>query len=683
MKKLIVLVLLIAATTAFAQGGGFRPKFIIQPTSLQFGTVTDSLDKLFTIRVDTAQHSDVNVSLSSPNTSVFRIIGSTSFTVNQGTTDTVRIRFKPTSGQLFRDTIWVTHNGDTTFNKNPTRITMSGSGPDTLVHITIGSQFIIFPTTNVGQTSNQVVAIKNTSFVQKQLTGSSAIAKTPTPYAITSGGTFSLAQNATDSLRLSFTPTTGGQATDTLIVTSNAGATGNTVSKIIIFGTGAVPDTLPKMTVVLPQGSFNGLNYGQITIGKTLNATVRLINTSDSTISLKLIGATTLSKGKAFSLASGGGAFTLARRDTQTVVVRFAPDSVGMLRDSLVITNNSSTTITKVPLTGQGVAPVSYPKIQISGLAGGQGNRLSFGQTDTVGVPVVRSFSFKNNSDFQTKLIGNVGNPKNPEFVVTAGGGDYSLDSGLTKTVEVTFTATAAGPMNDTLLITSNDSTRLSFKVALTANGVAPGGGGTDTLPSIRVNRTIFDFGNVTQGAAEQSIAFSISNSSTNNKQLTFTIESPSSPFRLSSSGGFTLNQGERKADTMYFATTTVGNYLDSLVILSNTSEQTKRMVIQVKGNILGGSGAVRESTLIASTSVYPNPTASVAKVQFTVAQEAEVSAALYDITGVAVRHIASQIYDIGTHALEINCSDLSAGMYYLQMVTSDGVKVLPIAVVK
>ncbi|HET9135730.1 MAG TPA: choice-of-anchor D domain-containing protein [Candidatus Kapabacteria bacterium] len=683
MKKLIVLLLLLAAASAFAQGGGFRPKFIIQPTSLQFGTVTDSLDKLFTIRVDTAQHSDVNVSLSSPNTSVFRIIGSMSFTVTQGTTDTVRIRFKPTGGQLFRDTIWATHNGDTTLNKNPTRITMSGSGPDTLVHITIGSQLIFFPATTVGQTSNQVVAIKNTSFVQKQLTGSSAIAKTPTPYAITSGGTFSLAQNATDSLRLSFTPTTGGQAIDTLLVTSNAGATGSTISKIIIFGAGMVPDTLPKMTVMVPQGSFNGLNYGQLTMGKTLDATIRLINTSDSTISLKLIGATSLSKGKSFSLASGGGAFTLARRDTQTVVVRFAPDSVGMLRDSLVITNNSSTPITKVSLTGQGVAPVSYPKIQFSGLAGGQGNRLSFGQSDTVGVPVVRSFSFKNNSDFQTKLIGSVGNPKNPEFVVTAGGGDYSLDSGLTKIVEVTFTATAAGPMNDTLLITSNDSTRLTFKVALSANGVVPGSGGTDTLPIIRINRTIFDFGNVTQGATEQSIAFAVTNSSTNNKQLTFTLESPGSPFRLSSSGSFSLNQGERKTDTMYFATTTTGNFLDSLVILSNTSEQTKRMVIPVKGNILSGGSSVRESKLITSTSVYPNPASSIAKVQFTVAQEAEISATVYDVSGVAIRHIGSELYSAGSHALEINCSDLSAGMYYLQMVTSDGVKVLPIAVTK
>src|ERR1043165_3282656 len=134
MKKLIVLALLCVATSIFAQGGGPRPKFIVQPTSLQFGTVSigDSLDRVFTIRVDTAQHSDVDVSLSTPHTSLFRIVGATSFTVNQGTTDTVRIRFKPTGGQLFRDTIWATHNGDTAISKNPTRVTMSGSGPDTL-----------------------------------------------------------------------------------------------------------------------------------------------------------------------------------------------------------------------------------------------------------------------------------------------------------------------------------------------------------------------------------------------------------------------------------------------------------------------------------------------------------------------------------------------------------------------
>ena len=84
--------------------------------------------------------------------------------------------------------------------------------------------------------------------------------------------------------------------------------------------------------------------------------------------------------------------------------------------------------------------------------------------------------------------MGNVASPLNTSgpFIITAGSGAFSLDSGATKTITVSFTPTDVGLFRDTIIITTNsDGANQKITIALSGTGYIVTGPHMIVMPTI------------------------------------------------------------------------------------------------------------------------------------------------------------------------------------------------------
>lgn len=129
MKKLFTLVFVfLSISVSLAQPP--PSKFTITGTNLQYQNITvgKSKDLTVSIRVDSTAAADVDVTVGALKIGTqYSVIGPLTFTVAKNTTHTLTIHFAPTSAGLKYDTLFISHNGDTSRSKNPTRIRMSGT----------------------------------------------------------------------------------------------------------------------------------------------------------------------------------------------------------------------------------------------------------------------------------------------------------------------------------------------------------------------------------------------------------------------------------------------------------------------------------------------------------------------------------------------------------------------------
>ncbi len=95
--------------------------------------------------------------------------------------------------------------------------------------------------------------------------------------------------------------------------------------------------------------------------------------------------------------------------------------------------------------------------------------------------------------------------------------------------------------------------------------------------------------------------------------------------------------------------------------------------------------GPTKESVhaVVAKTKVYPNPTSDLAKVAFTLDEEAFVKIDLYDQNGNVVANIDKAIYSSGQNVIDINTAKFASGSYYVTL-TLDGETIsIPLTIAK
>src|SRR5208282_2850146 len=134
------------------------------------------------------------------------------------------------------------------------------------------------------------------------LTGTATVAA---PFYIASGGTYSLTNNQTQTVLISYSPS--GAATDSQTVTfTGGGGTGATVS-------GSLASTNPSIYV-----TPSALNFGVVMAGATVTNNFTVQNTGGGT----LTGTATVAA--PFYIASGG-TYSLTNNQTQTVLISYSP----------------------------------------------------------------------------------------------------------------------------------------------------------------------------------------------------------------------------------------------------------------------------------------------------------------------------------------------------------------------
>lgn len=509
----------------------------------------------------------------------------------------------------------------------------------------------------IGKFKDQIITINNDSTSTATLV-CSVSGPTGTKFSIIGSANFGVDAGKTYFLTIRFQPDSAGLFRDTIYINHTADTTASLKNPLryALSGTGVAPDTFPKITV--NTGGFGPfLNLGNIPIGKTGTASFTIKNTSDTIRTLT--GNISTPATSRFSIVSGGGAFSLDTGKLITVTVSFKADTIAnFLQDSIIITSNanSANNRKKVTLFGSGIKNDTFPQITVNGI---QGGGINF-RNDTLPNTKSLSFTLRNTSDSLRTLKGNVSSPGSP-FSITSGSGAFSLDSGMTRMVTVTFAPTAAGMFTDTITITTNsDSPNQLIKIPLVGVGVVLSG------PRISVRPPTLNFGTLNLNAQIIPLSATIKNLSDSVKDmLTGTVTMPNLPFTITAgSGNFSLAHNDSLHVTVQMATDKSGTFKDSIIITSNSNDNSKRVVLRLSGFVIfvgGIDGKPETRNFIAA---MPNPFNGRVAISFSLTETSPVSMKIYDMTGKEVFVSQKTIYQAGVQHIEWNANAIASGAY-------------------
>lgn len=214
-------------------------------------------------------------------------------------------------------------------------------GPAGTPTLSLSSTTVDFGSVVSGQTANGTLTLSNTGTAGLSIT---AIGAASAPFTAT-GGTcgatpISLAPAASCTLTYSFTPASATSSSQSIAITSNGGNPSFTLQGA---GVGAPVASL----------SASALNFGNIAVSASGNATVTLSNTGGSALSITAITAPTAP----FTRSGGTCSATpisLAAGASCTLIYGFSPTALGSFSQALTVTSNGgSPTFT---LSGTGVS---------------------------------------------------------------------------------------------------------------------------------------------------------------------------------------------------------------------------------------------------------------------------------------------------------------------------------------
>ena len=80
------------------------------------------------------------------------------------------------------------------------------------------------------------------------------------------------------------------------------------------------------------------------------------------------------------------------------------------------------------------------------------------------------------------------------------------------------------------------------------------------------------------------------------------------------------------------------------------------------------------ENIAPASLQIYPNPASENAVLHFSLLLPSQVQLSIFDVNGKEVTAILNEPLEAGHHSVPINTIQLSQGIYFVRMITADGI---------
>ncbi len=226
---------------------------------------------------------------------VFSLVSEATLNVGAGQSQTVTVRFRPVSPDAVNGSLRLTTNGGVT------SVRLRGGGQTSPPRLTVSTTTLDFGNVEIPGTADRTFTVTNSG--EGVLTGR-VFPPTVSAFSATTGGTFNLGANESQTVTIRFAPTAPGTFTETAFVSSNGG-------EIAVNLMGSA--TGPKLSVtglenLFPGGPLDGLlglDFGNRCGDRTKSFSVQ--NVGEGT----LIGTVTTSppfrvtKGASFSLRAG------------------------------------------------------------------------------------------------------------------------------------------------------------------------------------------------------------------------------------------------------------------------------------------------------------------------------------------------------------------------------------------
>jgi Astacin (Peptidase family M12A)/Abnormal spindle-like microcephaly-assoc'd, ASPM-SPD-2-Hydin len=406
---------------------------------------------------------------------------------------TISVTFDPTTSGSLPGQLKVS---DTAFG-NPQTVSLTGTGVEPVVTVTTTPATETFAAQTVNTTSaGKAVVVKNTGNTSTPLTVSAATGD----FAQTNNCPTTLNAAASCTVTVTFTPLTTGTLTGSFTVADSASNSPQTVK---LTGTGTAPVVI---TITPTSQAFTATVVQSASASKTI--TVKNTGTQSTSISAVSSGDFASTSNTCTGTLSGGG--------TCTITETFNPTVTGAISGDITITDTATNTPQIVPLSGTGLAPVTFSAALLAFPSG------------TVGVTSA------------AKTVTMTNNLSSPLTAMTlAASGSYSTSGGGTTctstlaatsscTISVTFTPTANGSIDGAVTVTYG-AAYSPQEVKLTGTGT---GGSTSPLKFTPASLAF-----TSQAIGSTSAAKTVTVQNTSASTVTLSSIAPSGNFNYAASG--------------------------------------------------------------------------------------------------------------------------------------------------
>jgi hypothetical protein len=565
--------------TVSLTGNGIQPTIAVAPGAVSFGNqrvATTSAGQTITITNTGTDNLKVStIALGGANPGDFALVGLPGLpdTIAPNGTATFQATFTPTAAGARNATVTITSDA----GNNPSVVVpLTGNGIQPTIAVAPGA--VNFGNQRVATTSaGQTITITNTGTDNLKVSAIALGGANPGDFALAGlpGLPATIAPNGTAMFQATFTPTAAGARNATVTIVSDAA---NAPSVVVpLTGNGVQP------TIAVAPGA---VNFGNQRVATTsAGQTITITNTGTDNLKVSAIALGGANPGD-FALAGLPGLpDTIAPNGTATFQATFTPTAVGARNATVTIVSDAANAPSVVvPLTGNGI----QPSIAVAPGAVPFGNQ----RVATTSAP-------------QTITITNTGTDNLKVSAIALGGanpGDFALAGvpALPATLapngsamfQVTFTPTATGARSATVTIASDAANAPSVVVPLTGTGVQP---------TIAVAPGAVNFGNQRVATTSAPQTITLTNTGTDNLQVTAIGLGGANPGDFALAGvpvlPTTIAPNGTAAFQVTFTPTATGARTAAILILSNAAN-TPSLTVALNGNGTQPSVAVAPNAL-------------------------------------------------------------------------------------
>lgn len=422
--------------TISTTGTGVQGQLSANPSSVSFGNVNVGSSSSQTVTLTNGGSASVVVSAATASGTGFSISGLTlPLTLAAGQSSSFTAKYAPAATGASSGSISVTSNAP----GSPTAIALSGAGVQGQLTVSPGT--VAFGSVPVGTTSNQTVTLTNGGSASVVVSAATA---TGTGFSIT-GLTLPLTlpagQSSTFSAR--FAPTTGGAASGSISVVSNAP---NSPATVTLSGTGVQGQLTASPSPVA---------FGTVAVGATGTQIVTLTNGGSASVTVSALTPA----GAGFGVSGLTLPATIPAGQSSTFTATFAPAVAGAVTGSVTITSTAPNSPSTVSLSGTGTQPgVSATP-----------SSASFGNV-TVGSPNSQTIRISNTGSASLKIT--QANVSGAGFSINGLALPATIAAGSNTTFNVVFGPTSAGAVTGSVSLVSN-APNSPLSIPLTGTGVA------------------------------------------------------------------------------------------------------------------------------------------------------------------------------------------------------------------
>ncbi len=553
----------LAATSAVVDFGSVP----VGTTQVRTNTITNNTKAPIVLTSAQIDHSE------------FKITGQKlPLTLAPGAHVTVQIAYSPQSGGTAQGKIVLASNVNRVFSAFGLRGTaILGS------RLRLNPSLVNFGNVQIGQTQTQSATLSNSGVLPVTVTRAAITGKGFTLSGLTLPQTLKNGESVT--LKVTFTPATGGTASGTIAVfgtlplkaprrPSTFGERDGQFTTVAL-NTVSTNLTAPVTGTGMGGGQLavspTSLALGKVKIGGSMTQSATLINSGSADLTIRQATVT----GRGFRMSGLSFPLTLGAGQRKSFSVTFTPQAAGNASGSVVVTTDDSTAAVNVPVTAVATtsgtllsnpSSLSFGSVQV-----GQGKTLSASLTNSGGSTVTVSQANISGSGF---TVGGLSLP-------------VALAPGQSTPFSVTFKPQSTSAVSGGLSFTS-DAANAALTIPLVANAAAVG--------VLSTSDSSLNFGGVQVNATGTQ-----SETLTNSGGATVTI----SQANVSGTGfgitgltlPLTLNPGQSFTFGATFKPASGGNFNGSILVVSDASDANVTITLAGTATV-SGQLAVSPATL-------------------------------------------------------------------------------------